>query len=42
MTVLNTSMNTINQGHLGHLEVKLVSRPVMVNKVIRIKDSRGQ
>jgi hypothetical protein len=31
-----------NQGHVGHLEVKIVSRPVMVYKVIRIKESHGQ
>ena len=28
-----------NQGQLGHLEVMLVSRPVMVNKANRNKDS---
>jgi hypothetical protein len=31
-----------NQGQLGHLEVMLVSRPVMVNTIIRIKDNHGQ
>ena len=31
-----------SHGQLGHLEVMLVLRPVIVNKVIRMKDSRGQ
>jgi hypothetical protein len=31
-----------NQDQLGHLEVMLVSRPVVLNNVIRIKDSHGQ
>ena len=31
-----------NQGQLGHVEVMVVSSPVMVNKVIRIKDSHSQ
>ena len=31
-----------SHGELDHLEVMLVLKPVMVNKVIRTKDSHGQ